>query len=51
MSNIEIKASIQAARELLDKEKDLSSAFRAVMNVMFVAESILLGRVNLNSDE
>ena len=49
MSNIEIKASIQAARELLDKEKGLSPAFRSAMNVMFMAVSILLGRVNLNS--
>jgi len=49
MSNIEIKSSIQAARELLDKEKGLSPAFRAAMNVMFMAVSILLGRVNLNS--
>jgi len=49
MSNIEIKESIQAARELLDKEKGLSPAFRAAMSVMFMAVSILLGRVNLNS--
>lgn len=49
MSNVEIKQSIQAARELLDKEKGLSPAFRAAMSVMFMAVSILLGRVNLNS--
>jgi len=34
---------------LLDKEKNLSPAFRAAMSVMFMAVSILLGRVNLNS--
>ncbi|NCP76517.1 IS66 family transposase [Shewanella vesiculosa] len=49
MSNIEIKQSIQAARELLGKEKGLSPAFRAAMSVMFVAVSILLERLNLNS--
>jgi len=50
MSNIEIKQSIQAARELLDKEKGLSPAFRAAMSVMFMAVSILLERLNLNSN-
>ena len=50
MSNIEIKESIKAARELLDQEKGLSPAFRAAMSVMFMAVSILLGRVNLNSN-
>jgi len=49
MSNIEIEQSIKAARELLDEEKGLSPAFRAAMSVMFMAVSILLGRVNLNS--
>jgi len=49
MSNIEIKQSIKTARELLDKEKGLSPAFRAAMSVMFVAVSILLDRLNLNS--
>jgi len=49
MSNVEIKASIKAARELLDKERNLSPAFKAAMSVMFMAVSILLGRVNLNS--
>jgi len=49
MSNIKIKDSIKAARELLNKEKNLSPAFRAAMSVMFMAVSILLGRVNLNS--
>jgi transposase len=49
MSNIEIEQSIKAARELLDKETGLSPAFRAAMSVMFMAVSILLGRVNLNS--
>jgi len=37
MSNVEIKASIKTARELLDKEKNLSPAFRAAMSVMFMA--------------
>jgi len=49
MSNIEIEQSIKAARELLNKEKGLSPAFQAAMSVMFMAVSILLGRVNLNS--
>jgi len=49
MSNIEIKQAIKTARELLDKEQALSPAFRAAMSVMFMAVSILLGRVNLNS--
>jgi len=49
MSNIEIEQSIQQARELLDKEKGLSPAFRAAMGIMFMAVSILLGRLNLNS--
>ncbi len=49
MSNIEIEQSIKAARELLEKEESLSPAFRAAMSVMFMAVSILLGRVNLNS--
>jgi len=34
---------------LLDEEKGLLPAFRAAMSVMFMAVSILLGRVNLNS--
>jgi len=50
MSNIEIEASIKAVRELLGQEKGLSPAFRAAMNVMFMAVSILLDRVNLNSN-
>ena len=50
MSNIEIKESIKAARELLNQEKGLSPAFRAAMSVMFMAVSILLGRLNLNSN-
>jgi len=50
ISNIEIKESIKAACELLDQEKGLSPAFRAaMMSVMFMAVSILLGRLNLNS--
>jgi transposase len=49
MSNLEIEESIKAARELLGKEQGLSPAFRAAMSVMFMAVSILLGRVNLNS--
>ena len=49
MSNIEIKESIKAARELLNQEKGLSPAFRASMSVMFMAVSILLGRLSLNS--
>lgn len=49
MSNIEIEESIKAARELLNEEKGLSPSFRAAMSVMFMAVSILLGRVNLNS--
>jgi len=51
MSNIEIEASIKAVRELLGQEKGLSPAFRAAMNVMFMAVSILLDRVNLNSSK
>ena len=49
MSNIEIEQSIKQARELLDQEKGLSPAFRAAMGIMFMAVSILLGRLNLNS--
>jgi len=49
MSNLEIEESIKAARELLGEEKGLSPAFRAAMGVMFMAVSILLGRLNLNS--
>jgi len=49
MSNIEIEQSIKAARELLGKEKGLSPAFKAAMGIMFMAVSILLGRLNLNS--
>ena len=49
MSNVEIEQSIKAARDLLAEEKGLSPAFKAAMSVMFMAVSILLGRVNLNS--
>jgi len=49
MSNTEIEQSIRHARELLDKEKGLSPAFRAAMGIMFMAVSILLDRLNLNS--
>jgi len=49
MSNIEIEQFLKAARDLLDEEKGLLPAFRAAMSVMFMAVSILLGRVNLNS--
>jgi len=50
MSNIEIEQSIKVARALLDQGKGLSPAFRAAMRVMFMAVSILLERVNLNSN-
>ena len=49
MSNTEISQSIRHARELLDKEANLSPAFKAAMEIMFVAVSILLDRLNLNS--
>ncbi|MDQ7005513.1 MAG: IS66 family transposase [Ghiorsea sp.] len=49
MSNIEIEQSIKAVRELLSKETGLSPAFKAAMSIMFIAVSILLGRLNLNS--
>lgn len=49
MSNTDINQAIESARKLLASEQGLSPAFKSAMEIMFIAVSILLSRLTLNS--
>ena len=49
IDNIDVDAAIESVEELLKKEKDLSPALRAALNVLLVLVGLLLNRLTLNS--
>ena len=49
IDNIDVNKTLEKAREILEKETNISSAFRAVIEVLFVLITILINRLNLNS--
>ena len=49
MENIDVDASINAVKDLLEKEKDLSPALRSALEVLLLLVAFLLNRLTLNS--
>ncbi len=49
IENIDVNKSLEQARELLAKEQNVSAAFKAVMEVLFVVITLLINRLGLNS--
>jgi len=49
IEDIDVDSSINSVKELLKKEKDLSPAFRAALDVLLVLVALLFNRMTLNS--
>jgi transposase len=49
VENIDVHQTLEKARELLKKEKDLSPAFKSVFEVLILLVSLLVNRLGLNS--
>jgi transposase len=49
VENIDIEASIKAAKELIAKEKNLSPALKVALDVLLLLVTILANRLGLNS--
>jgi transposase len=49
IDNINIDNTIKEARKFLDEEKNLSSGFKAIINVLLILITILANRLKLNS--
>lgn len=49
VDNIDVNATIEKAKQLLNEEKDLSSALKATFELLLLLVSVLLDRLNLNS--
>lgn len=49
VENINIEASIQSAKELIAKEKNLSPALKVALDVLLLLVTILANRLGLNS--
>ena len=49
IDNIDVKKTLDEAKDLIDKEENLSVAFRAVINVLLMLVAALLERLSLNS--
>lgn len=49
VEKIDVHKSLEQARELLNKEKNLSPAFRSVVEVLIMLVTILVNRLGLNS--
>jgi transposase len=49
IEDIDVNKTLQNARELLEKEPHISSAFKAVIEVLFVVITLLINRLALNS--
>jgi len=49
IEHIDINKTLENARELLANEKNISPAFKAVIEVLFIAIKLLMDRFNLNS--
>ena len=49
IEDIDVDSSINAVKELLKQEKDLSPALRSALEVLLILVALLVNRVNLNS--
>ncbi len=49
VENIDVNKTIEEARALLKEEKNVSSAFKAMMEVLFLVMTLLINRLGLNS--
>ena len=49
IDSIDVDASIDNVNQLLEKERDLSHAFRSALEVILLLIGVLLNRVTLNS--
>lgn len=49
IDSIDVKASIDSVKQLLEKEPGLSPAFRSALDVLITLVSLLLNRLSLNS--
>ncbi len=49
IEDIDVDSSINSVKELLEKEKDLSPAFCAALDVLLILVSLLFNRMALNS--
>jgi transposase len=49
IEHIDVDSAINSVKELLDKEPDLSPAFKSALHVLLVLVSLLLNRTTLNS--
>ena len=49
IENIDINDTLEKARQLLNEEKTISSAFKAVIEILLLIITLLVNRLNLNS--
>ena len=49
IENIDVDTSINAVKDLLEKEKDLFPALRSALEVLLLLVTLLLNRLTLNS--
>ena len=49
LNNIDVEKTIEKARELLEKEPNISPAFKSIFEVVLMLVTILLQRLGLNS--
>src|ERR1700722_4823662 len=49
LENIDVNKTIQTARDLLEKEKNISAPLKSIMEILFLIISLLVNRFNLNS--
>lgn len=49
IEHIDINKTLEDARALLSKEKNISPAFKSVIEVLFLVITLLMNRFNLNS--
>jgi len=49
IENIDVDAAITTAKDLLEKENDLSPALKSAMNILLILVGLLLNRATLNS--
>ena len=49
LENIDINKTVEEARDLLNKEKNISPSLKAVIKVLFLIIGLLVNRFNLNS--
>ena len=49
IENIDVNKSLEKARELLEKEENVSTSFKAIIEVLFIIITLFMNRFNLNS--